>query len=87
MIRGLPPAEGGEAQTLEDQRIHGITEEDLGQRVLAVMGGKELFDRLIREREEFFPGEAGLVLLDLILDPLEVALAGGGERFDHAVKW
>ena len=51
MTRAQPAAVAGEVEPVEDQGVDGITEEDLGEGVLAVVGVEELIDGLIGETE------------------------------------
>lgn len=87
MIRAAPGTVGGEAHTLGYQGVDRVAQQDLGQGVLPIVGSEEPLDSLIRELEELVSGEAGLVLLDLVFYPIEVASAGRGEGIGHVEQW
>ena len=78
--RTQPLPVAGEAEAPEEEGVDGVAQEDLREGVLAVGGIEELLDGLVRELEEFLAGEAGLELLDLILDPEEVPVSRGDGR-------
>lgn len=78
-----PSAVGGQVQALEDECVHGIPEQDLGEGVLSVGGIMELLDGLLGQVKQVFPGDGGLELLDPFLHPREVKLVGGCGGLNH----
>src|SRR5690606_11619234 len=84
-----PGAIAGKLEELEDLTIDGVGEEDLGELILSTLADFELGDDLLGDAEKVRAGDAVLVVLDLILDPLQIQLAqrwGGISRHGRAVR-
>src|SRR5690606_20077952 len=79
----LPLAERRQVETVEEEAVDGVAEEDLGEGVLAVGRVEELLDGDLGEVEELVAGEARLVVLELLFDPGLIALARCLRRHAH----
>ena len=71
---GAPGSISRQLQKIEDLAIDRIAQEQLCQLILTTTVDAHVLDHFVREAEEVRAGNAVLVVLDLIFDPLLVRL-------------
>lgn len=86
LTRSAPLAVVRKPQPLEEQRIDGVAEENLGEWILAIWRVEQASDALLGDLEQLVAGERRLVVFDLLFDPLVIALARDGVACGHSTR-